>query len=65
MYSAFCPEYPAFGNRYRDHDLDSVDPGVIVMPAFNDLCCGVPFNVPDPGYGSVRASARSHVVTVI
>ena len=39
---------PAFGNRYRDHDLDSVDPGVIVVPAFNDLCGGVPFNVPDP-----------------
>lgn len=65
MYFALCSGWHVFGNCYYDYDLGSVDPGVIVMPAFNDLCGGVPFNVPDPGCGSVRASARSHVVTVI
>ena len=37
---------PAFTNCYRNHG--SADPQVILMPAFNDLCGGVPFNALDP-----------------
>ncbi len=37
---------PAFTDRYRDHD--SANPRVIIMPAFNELCGGVPFNVRNP-----------------
>ncbi|MEA1945309.1 MAG: metallophosphoesterase [Euryarchaeota archaeon] len=37
---------PAFTDRYRN--LGSADPQVIIMPAFNDLCGGVPFNASDP-----------------
>ena len=38
----------AFVDRYRDCDLNSADPIVIIMPAFNKLCGGVPFNAPNP-----------------
>lgn len=36
---------PAFMDRYHNA---STDPHVIVMPAFNELCGGVPFNAPHP-----------------